>query len=164
MARKTTSTARKSAAGSATGTANKDAGTPAKEEGPASGRIAKEGAAAVALQWPMPFPVPDSEALAPINGKLLQHASSLGGDFMSFGQKRFGCDLETITQLCRCSSPEEVSEVQREWFDKAAEDYRRDGIELFRSAGTFFSEAMQTPFQIYTAMTGNHRDEQEKSR
>jgi hypothetical protein len=76
----------------------------------------------------------------PGSGAMAESTASVAERFIAFGEERYQADMEFLVRLARCQTLREVLLLQQEWFDRAAQDYRRAGAEMTESTMTILAK------------------------
>jgi hypothetical protein len=118
----------------------------ARRSGAASGAI--PGADLMASFWQMledmpKFPLDMTRGMAPVGGtKVADDAARIANRFVEFGQDRYKADMDFLTELAHCKSPEEVMSLQKDWFETAVRDYQENNAALMEAGMRLFNDSL----------------------
>lgn len=98
--------------------------------------------------WPPTLGNRVIEALAPLNGKLIDGASTLGDGLVSSGRRHLERHIEASLRLSRCTRVDQMAAVQRDWLKAANEQHWKDGLQLMQTAGTLMATVLLAPMQL----------------
>lgn len=104
-------------------------------------------------QWPPALGKRVIEALAPLNGKLIDGAATIGNGLVASGRKHLERDVEVSLRLSRCTRADQIAAVQRDWLEAVNEQHRTDGLWLMQTAGTLATTVLSAPMQLFGSIS-----------